>query len=184
MVVPVGAIINISGKIAEYFGLIEGVDTKVTKLLHQAFNSARLNLLSAQNATGQNQIDYIKEAKNKFMEAISVEENENKVLAFAGLAMCQLFLKDETNAQLNIQRIDDVQLTTSAEFGAVVREPRSFMPGIGSFIMDEVIRQRQNELESTKRKAHFLCVSHKSINGDSVEPASSELNYYDIINRL
>ena len=40
MTIPVGTIIGAGTKIAEYFGLIEGVDSKITKLLHQAFNSA------------------------------------------------------------------------------------------------------------------------------------------------
>lgn len=44
MPVPIGPMIGAASKIAEYFGLIEGVNTKVTKLLHQAFNSAKANL--------------------------------------------------------------------------------------------------------------------------------------------
>ena len=111
MDIPIGAIINIGSKIAEYFGLIEGIDTKMTKLLQQSFNSARLNFEYAQNATGQNQMDYIKTAKDKFIEAVSVEENENKVLALAGLAMCQLFLKDDANAKLTIDSIKSLELS-------------------------------------------------------------------------
>ena len=34
MPVPIEPMIGVASKIAEYFGLIEGVDTKVTKLLH------------------------------------------------------------------------------------------------------------------------------------------------------
>lgn len=111
MDVPVGAIINISGKIAEYFGLIEGVGTKVTKLLHQSFISAKMNLEYARNASGQNQIDYIKEAKTKFIEAVAVEENENKVLALVGLAMCQYYINDCRNAFFTTKEITTVQLT-------------------------------------------------------------------------
>lgn len=86
---PIGPMIGAGAKIAEYFGLIEGVNTKVTKLVHQAFISAKDNLTYAKGTTGQNQIEYIKQAKSEFIRAVAVEENENKILSLAGLAMCQ-----------------------------------------------------------------------------------------------
>ncbi len=70
---PVGGFINITGKIAEYFGLVEGVSTQVTKLVHQAFKSANDNLEYAKMTSGQNQIDYIKRAKDCFIGAVVVE---------------------------------------------------------------------------------------------------------------
>lgn len=111
MSVPVGPIIGVASKIAEYYGLIEGVDTKVTKLLHQAFNSAKANLEYARNATGQNQIDYIKQARVEFNQAVAVEENENKILALVGLAMCQYLLGETSNANVTFDKISSVSLT-------------------------------------------------------------------------
>ena len=186
MDVPVGAIINISGKIAEYFGLIEGVDTKVTKLLHQSFISAKMNLEYARNSSGQNQIDYIKEAKTKFIEAIAVEENENKVLALVGLAMCQIFLNDNTNAYSTLGEIDLVELTTSAYLKAglqwnVILAPTS---GIRIYRMQKAIKERYDKFEEFKSNAKYLCYFQDTSNNLSVEPTSSELDYRDIINRL
>ncbi|MGN0088683.1 MAG: hypothetical protein ACI35Y_06625 [Candidatus Limimorpha sp.] len=103
--------IGAASKIAEYFGLIEGVNIKVTKLLHQAFNSAKANLEYARNATGQNQIDYIKQARVEFNQAVAVEENENKILALVGLAMCQYLLGETSNANVTFDRISSVTLT-------------------------------------------------------------------------
>lgn len=111
MSVPIGPMIGASSKIAEYFGLIEGVNTKVTKLLHQAFNSAKANLEYARNATGQNQIDYIKQARVEFNQAVAVEENENKILALVGLAMCQYLLGETSNANVTFDKISSVSLT-------------------------------------------------------------------------
>lgn len=111
MPVPIGHMIGAASKIAEYFGLIEGVNTKVTKLLHQAFNSAKANLEYARNATGQNQIDYIKQARVEFNQAVAVEENENKILALTGLAMCQYLLGETFNANVTFDKIKDVVLT-------------------------------------------------------------------------
>lgn len=111
MSLPIGPMIGAASKIAEYFGLIEGVNTKVTKLLHQAFNSAKANLEYARNATGQNQIDYIKQARVEFNQAVAVEENENKILALVGLAMCQYLLGETSNANVTFDRISSVTLT-------------------------------------------------------------------------
>lgn len=109
--IPVGGIINASSKIAEFFGLVEGVSTQITKLVHQAFNSAKSNLENARYATGQNQLDYIKRAKDCFIDAAVVEENENKILALVGLSMCQYMLGDTINAKRNFNSISDVKLT-------------------------------------------------------------------------
>lgn len=110
---PIGPMIGAGAKIAEYFGLIEGVNTKVTKLVHQAFISAKDNLTYAKGTTGQNQIEYIKQAKSEFIRAVAVEENENKILSLAGLAMCQYFFCEKQNANNTLGRISDVNLTTS-----------------------------------------------------------------------
>ena len=135
MAVPVGPMIGATSKIAEYFGLIEGVNTKVTKLLHQAFNSAKTNLEYARNTTGQNQIDYIKQARVEFNQAVAVEENENKILALVGLAMCQYLLGETSNANVTFDKINDVTLTRAEKAKyTVFYEPniailaRSFLP--------------------------------------------------------
>lgn len=122
MSVPIGPIIHASLRIAEYFKLIETVDTKVTKLLHQQFLSAKRNLELADKATGQNQIDYIKEARKEFNQAISVEENENKILALAGLAMCQFSLGDCFNANKTITEIKDVTLSRSERMKGMAKD--------------------------------------------------------------
>lgn len=46
----------------------------MTKILHQAFNSAKMNLEYALHASGQNQIEYIRQARIEFNQAVSVEE--------------------------------------------------------------------------------------------------------------
>lgn len=111
--VPVNSAINIGCKIAEYFGLIEGVSTKVTKLVHQALISAKDNLEYARSSSGPNQIDYIKRAKDRFIDAVAVEENENNVLALVGLSMCQYFLGDSSGAQITYERINEITLSNA-----------------------------------------------------------------------
>lgn len=122
MSAPIGPMIGVASKIAEYFGLIEGVNTKITKLLHQAFNSAKANLEHARNTTGQNQIDYIKQARVEFNQAVAVEENENKILALVGLAMCQYLLGDITNANLTYDKVSSVSLTRAEKNKYLVKK--------------------------------------------------------------
>lgn len=45
--------------------------------------------------------------------AVVVEENENKIAALVGLAMCQHLLGDSYNVSVTFHRIDGVCLTRS-----------------------------------------------------------------------
>lgn len=112
--------INMATSIAAYFGLIESVGGNVQKLLHQAFKSAIQNLQYAQSASSDtNRLDYIKTATERFIDAISVEENENLISSYVGLAMCQHLLGDITNRDITMRNIKDVQLTLSEKTKAV-----------------------------------------------------------------
>ncbi len=119
--------INMATSIAAYFGLIESVGGNVQKLLHQAFKSAIQNLEYAQTASSDiNRLDYIKTAKERFIDAISVEENENLISSYVGLAMCQHLMGDIT-----IQSINDVKLTLSEKTKAVSKTAFKII-GIGN----------------------------------------------------
>ncbi len=161
----IGPMIGVTSIIAEYFGLIEGVNTKVTKLLHQAFNSAKANLEYARNTTGQNQIDYIKQARVEFNQAVAVEENENKILALVGLAMCQHLLGDTNNAKLTFSRINDVSLTRSerTKYLAIDIAKGPFIDRI----IDPFIINPSPEspfISSAGREAHFELVKIRCLN--------------------
>lgn len=159
--------IIITTRIAEYFGLIETVSTQVDKLVHQALKSAVDNLEYAKNAEGQNQVHYVLEAKNKFIEAVAVEDNEGKVMALCGLAMCQLFLGENNNVKLTMDKIKDVELTTAEKAKAITMDASRFVPpasptnivlqalkeqsGASSFL-----QYRKFQLETTKVNASAL----------------------------
>lgn len=97
--------VNLSSSIAGYLGLIDNVNSNVKKLLHQSFVSAVQNLNYATTASGTNQMEYIRRAKDLFINAISVEENENLISSYVGLAMCQHLLGDFQNSSMTIERI-------------------------------------------------------------------------------
>lgn len=120
--VPIGAIINIGSKIAEYFHIFEGVLTKTTKLQHQAFKSAIENLRYAYNCSAQNQIDYVKRAKDRFIDAIVVEDPKEQILALGGLSFCQYLLGESNNADYSLQRISEVEMNISQAATGLIAE--------------------------------------------------------------
>lgn len=153
-----------SMKIAEYFGLIEGVSTQVTRLVHQAFISAKKNLEDAQYATGQEQVNYVRRAKDRFIDAIAVEKNENLVLAYVGLSMCQYFLGDYTNARRNLSNIAGIQLTLAEQVKAGVKRGLLGDNGpIPIFVPNSGVRgaigmyNRGLEFEKFKQDAQDFC---------------------------
>ena len=95
--------VNLSSSIAGYLGLIDNVNSNVKKLLHQSFVSAVQNLNYATTASGTNQMEYIRRARDLFIDAISVEENENLISSYVGLGMCQHLLGDFQNSSMTIE---------------------------------------------------------------------------------
>lgn len=172
MSLHIGPMIGAASKIAEYFGLIEGVNTNVTKLLHQAFNSAKANLEYARNATGQNQIDYIKQARVEFNQAVAVEENENKILALVGLAMCQYLLGETFNANVTFEKICSVSLTRAEKNRYLARKNATriiFLPAvtIADLIIGNPIKRNPTpilDFSLSERKACFEALKKETLN--------------------
>lgn len=108
----VGDYIVIGEKIAEAFGFIEGVSKKVDKILHQSLKSANEHLESAARCKKKElQLEYVKSARECYIQAISVEENRNKVIAYCGLALSYYLLCDLDNAKDSLDKIKYVELT-------------------------------------------------------------------------
>lgn len=121
MAVPVGSIIIATSKIAEYFGLIETIDSKVQKLLHQEFKSAISALEKAQNATDKANFDFcLNMARTSFEKAVAVEENENLISAYVGLSLTEFLMGDNNNSVLTLEKIKCVELSGISKNQAMV----------------------------------------------------------------
>ena len=125
---------SILKSIAAYLGIIDNIPADVKKLLHQSFLSAIQNLDFAKNSNSENQSDYLKTAKREFINAISVEENENLVSSYLGLAMCQFLLGDKDNAHNTLSKISSVQLSTSERNKAIALD----ISGINDIVLGRV----------------------------------------------
>lgn len=102
--------LNAAKTIAEYLGLIETVDNSVKRLLHQQFVAAQNSLKNAETATDNMRAEYLKSALNSFNLAIAVEENENLISSYVGMAMCPYLLGDVANARSSLLNASKVQL--------------------------------------------------------------------------
>ncbi len=102
--------------IAAYLGLIDSVSSDLKKLIHQSFRSAIELLNFASNVSGKQQKEYLRQALLKFVEATVVEENENLVSSYLGLAMCLHLLGDDMNAKLSMEKLEKVELTFKEQF--------------------------------------------------------------------
>lgn len=159
MDVPAGMIIGGTAKIAEYFGLVETVNTKILKLLHQQFNAAIRNLENARYASGQTQVEYIKQARTEFNQAVSVEENENKILALVGLSMCQYMLGDSQNADRNFNQISTLQLTRTeiCKYGVLYGKYMNPVILAGSLLLPfDSLEERLAYFESVKSMSQTI----------------------------
>lgn len=113
--------LNAAKTIAEYLGLIETVDNSVKRLLHQQFVAAQNSLKNAETATDNMRAEYLKSALNSFNLAIAVEENENLISSYVGMAMCQYLLGDVTNARSSLLNASKVQLRNAEVWRSRVR---------------------------------------------------------------
>lgn len=98
--------------VAEYLGVVASASANTTRLRHAPLNSAVAWLNNAKNCKDRETMkDYLNDARRGFMDAISLEEDENKIAAIVGLSMCQYMLGDKTNAKNNLQKVNDVTLS-------------------------------------------------------------------------
>lgn len=101
---------RVSESLLLYTNLIQN---DIISLMHVYFKSAYENLQYALNSEGINRIDYLKQARNRFIDALSIEKNENLILTFLGLSMCQLLLDDLNNYQITFNKIFSVSFDSS-----------------------------------------------------------------------
>lgn len=69
---------SISESIQSYTRLIK---SDVQALMHMYFKSAIENLNYALTASGENQKEYLRQARNRFIDATTIEKNENLILS-------------------------------------------------------------------------------------------------------
>ena len=101
---------SISESIQSYTRLIK---SDVQALMHMYFKSAIENLYYALTASGENQKEYLRQARNRFIDATTIEKNENLILSYIGLSLCQVLTNDNENSYKSISKIRNIQISLS-----------------------------------------------------------------------
>lgn len=96
---------SISKSIKSYSNLIR---CDIQSLMHLYFKSAHENLCYALTASPENRGSYILQARSKFIDAITIEKNENLILSYLGLALCQVLTNDMENSFRSLNKIKSV----------------------------------------------------------------------------
>ena len=96
---------SISKSIKSYSNLIR---CDIQSLMHLYFKSAYENLCYALTASLENRESYILQARSKFIDAITIEKNENLILSYLGLALCQILTNDRENSSYSLNKIKSV----------------------------------------------------------------------------
>lgn len=98
--------LNAIVKIGEYLNIVDSVNNKVGRLISMHLSAANYALESATRTTNESEyIKYIERARNKFIDAISVESNDvNLIQAYFGLAFCNHLVTDDTNMVENLKK--------------------------------------------------------------------------------
>ena len=145
--------------IAEYLGLIGSTVSNTSVLRHEPLISAIAFLNEAKNCTDETlMIKYLDDARRNFRKAVSLEENERKVTALLGVAMCQKMLGDYANSKINIQGIKNVTLSRSEiarirALQAVQHFSHLYVPVMIVPPYIDLMNQRRADLESFKNSA-------------------------------
>lgn len=77
------------------------------------FKSAYENLSYALTASGENQKEYLRQARNRFIDATTIEKNENLILSYIGLSLCQVLTNENENSYKSISKIRNIQISLS-----------------------------------------------------------------------
>ena len=100
---------TLAKSIGEYLGIIESVSKKIDRLAQSEFEAGMRALEQAARANKE-QKSLLREARNRFNKAISLEKSERLALSYLGLALCHYYLQDYENCNLALQDILAVRI--------------------------------------------------------------------------
>ena len=140
---------SISESIQSYTRLIK---SDVQALMHMYFKSAIENLNYALTASGENQKEYLRQARNRFIDATTIEKNENLILSYIGLALCQALTNDMDNSTKTINKIRNVYITLPddiEELTSMMRYKKEWL----TFLFHYIIRRSTWARNESKEKS-------------------------------
>lgn len=99
-------ILIINESVKDYIGLIR---QDIQSMMHMYFKGAYENLVFAISASPDCRREYLVQARNRFIDACVIEKNDNLILSYLGLSLCQKLLGDSLNSLTSLNRIKYVE---------------------------------------------------------------------------
>lgn len=152
--------------IAEYVGIIESISGKLDRITQSEFN-AGMNALNQASKSDSEQYSLLREARNRFNKAVSLEKNERLAFSYLGLALCHYHLNDYINAKEALQEILKVEIENKNTESIIAAIGDSAFSSIGILsliigsrgggLLSTLLRQRIEKLENLKNSV-CLCL--------------------------
>lgn len=161
---------SISESIQSYTRLIK---SDVQTLMHMYFKSAIENLNYALTASGENQKEYLRQARNRFIDATTIEKNENLILSYIGLALCQALTNDMDNSTKTINKIRNVYISLPddiEELSSMMRYEEEW----STFLIHYIVRRSTSSFgtcyRNESKEESFDCAFNKMYYFNENEP--------------
>jgi hypothetical protein len=116
--------VNIGKEIAGCLGIIETMSSKIDKLCNADFEAGVLAMIQAKISSNEKKT-LLREARQYFTKAVSLEKDERLAACYLGLAFCHKNLGDENNFILALQTITTIHIEgkTKAQILGFIENP-------------------------------------------------------------
>ncbi len=150
---------NLAKCLAEYVGIIESISSKIDRLAQAEFE-AGIRALNQAAKSEKEQSSLLREARNRFNKAISLEKEERLALSYLGLALCHYHLGDYENTRDSLRDLlrqeffgDYAGVKAGlADAGSVVVKPALAFPVLlkyGGFYSNR-LKEKKKEIKELK----------------------------------
>lgn len=134
----ISALLNapkLANAVASFLGLADSIERKAQTLCSTPFNSALRFLRTAHSSETQRE-HLLREAQRSFTDALTLESGSRLATAYLGLAMCQSYLGDPSNAMATLHELGEHPFPDPRKHveaaKAAFRESKSMVSPIGA----------------------------------------------------
>ena len=112
---------NFVKSLGSFLGLVESLDTRLNRLCSSEFESGCKALEEA--CYSETEVEsLLREARNHFRKATTLEKGERQALSYLGLSFCQWYLQDKNNAIRSLKEILNIKIvSTTRETKTILR---------------------------------------------------------------
>jgi tetratricopeptide (TPR) repeat protein len=101
--------VSLAKSIGQYLGILESVSKKIDNLVKSEFDAA-VRALGQALKSNKEQKSLLREARQRFNKAISLEKSERLALSYLGLALCHYHLLDYENTKQALENLLAVEI--------------------------------------------------------------------------